>query len=175
MIDLPKTAYVEIPNSKRVSFSPRVPGVDPTFVDPDDKMEYKPISVIENDMDMQNYDDDDDGNEKTKQINAVELGQLVDTEFGVGTVHKLLSFESPDIWVDIKGIGPVKVPKATVWIIGNKSAARQIQQRITEAGKKGLPRLPAPVLAEIGRRPAAGSNFSEEDDKDDDNTSWIKM
>lgn len=178
IIDLPKEAYVEIEGSAPLPYYPRLPGVEPQtydrktdtwYVDLNNSMGYKPISVVENEAAGAGDDDDEDGGE---EVNPVSLKDIVDTEFGIGRVTKLLDKE---IWVDIRGLGEVKVPKSTAWLITNEEALERVENELLKAGKRGIVRLPGPVAAVI--KTAAGTTTQapiikprvvEDDDEDED-------
>ena len=158
LVDLPKSAYVEIPNSKAIPYIPRVPGVATTLEDPDDKMGYKPISVIENSI--ENEDDEDE--EIDIEVNPVELNQIVNTEFGFGKVTKILK---TDVWVDIKGLGEVKVPKSTAWVITNPEAEKQVKADIKKYGEAGNVKLPA-VIKSLINKIASDESIDDEEEEE---------
>lgn len=142
LIQVPKSAYVTIQGSKRLNYLPRVPGVDPSVFDPENKFEYKPISILDMEAALNNPDADED-DEKYIEVNSVAIGDLVDTEFGFGHVVKMLQ---NDIWVEIAGIGKIKVPKATAWLIGNEAMRASITKQLRAAGKRGMPRFPGSII-----------------------------
>lgn len=68
----------------------------------------------------------------------VQPGMLVDTEFGFGYIRKV---QTEHVRVDIIGFkDPVRVPKATTWIISDPGAQRKVAEMLKRAGQKGLPR-----------------------------------
>jgi hypothetical protein len=181
-IDLPKDAYVEIENSASLPYYPRLPGVEPQtydqktdtwYVDPNNPMGYKPISVVENESAGAEEDEDEDGGE---EVNPVSLKDIVDTEFGIGRVTKLLDKE---IWVDIRGLGEVKVPKSTAWLITNEEALERVENELIKAGKRGIVRLPAPVAAVLKTTVSAPAvvpkpRVEEEDEDEDDDIDVVQ-
>ena len=157
-IVIPDSNRSQIEGSVKLGFQSRVPGVDPSVYDPDDKFGYKPISIIESDIALQaalmeSSDADDDERENYVEINPVEGGELVNTEFGIGHITKILQNE---VWVEIPGLGPVRVPKACTWIITNPVAVQAIEATLRRAPIVYNP----PGIKGTVAAPAADINFN---------------
>lgn len=142
-----------IPGSKNLfkmnSWMPRVEGVDPINADilqPISVVESRLVSEAETARDKNKAVDEDGEDEEDVEVevNPVKVGQIVDTEFGLGWVKKI---NKNDITVDIPGIiVPVKVPKSTTYVYINAEAEQEARARLKRAGRKGLARLPGMVI-----------------------------
>lgn len=151
--EVPKESYVKIPNSARLAWLPRVEGVDPDIIDPENKFGYKPISVVESALALS--DDDDNENVNTVEVNAASVNDIVDTEFGVGFITKILNDR---VTVRIPGIeNEIKVPKAATWLITNPEMVAILKKKIRSAGKAGLARLPGSVIEDQLNEKAPGA------------------
>lgn len=123
LITIPDSARTVIEGSRKLAYQPRVPGVNPDAFDPENKFGYQPISIVDSQIELNALYEEDDI-ENYVEINPVTGGELVDTEFGIGTVASVLQNE---VWVAIKGLGQVRVPKATAWLITNPVAQASIK------------------------------------------------
>jgi hypothetical protein len=123
LIPIPDECRSTIKDSKKLSFQNRVPGMNPDPFDPNGYFGYKPISIIDSEIALNEILELDDDDENYVEVNPVTGGELVDTEFGIGTIVGILQNE---VWVNIKGLGKVRVPKATAWLITNPIAIQGI-------------------------------------------------
>lgn len=123
LIPIPDSTRTTIAGSRKLAYQPRVPGIDPSAFDPQNKFGYQPISIVDSQIELNALYEDDDV-ENYVEVNPVSGGELVDTEFGIGVVSAVLQNE---VWVTIKGLGQVRVPKATAWLITNPVAQTSIK------------------------------------------------
>lgn len=123
LIPVPDECRSTIKGSQKLSFQNRVPGMNPDPFDPNGYFGYKPISIIDSEIALNELMELDEDDENYVEVNPVKGGELVDTEFGIGTISGILQNE---VWVTIKGLGKVRVPKATAWLITNPVAVQGI-------------------------------------------------
>lgn len=151
MIDITPEMRATLPGSKKIDFMPRIPNVDPQYFDPNNEWGYKPISRLQLEINIQKMqradveDDTDEENEDYVEINPVNEGDLVDTEFGIGKVTKILKNE---VWVDIPGFKKVRVLKACTWLITNPDKLKAVQRDLNR-GKTFVRTLPGISMTDM--------------------------
>lgn len=153
--------HEEIPGSKRMKFMPRVPGQRP--LDPTNKYDYQPIAVVEAKMSFSETGDDDDDNDsedvEITEVNAVELGEIVNTQWGFGRVTKI---NRDTIRVAVPGFKEAMlVSKAAAYLIGNEKAKLEIRSMFKK--KQIEPLFPAGVDPKFAL--GKGSAYKFEDTK----------
>ena len=155
VVDIPASSHVSIKGSAKLAWVPRIEGVDPDIIDPEGKFGYKPISVVESTMALENEDEEDSETLTIREVNACNINDLVDTEFGIGFIKKILNDR---VVVNIPGIeNDIKVSKAATWLITNTEMAAKLKKQLRTAGKKGLARLPGAVVEEKIQEQAPGA------------------
>lgn len=136
---------VTIPGSKRLAYTPRVVGMTPTST-----TGFEVVSVAIREMpppssggSAEDEEDSSNREENLEDIVAIEVGDIVDTEFGIGIVRRVLK---NDLRVDIKGIPvPVKVSKATAWHFVNAEDRKKVAALIAKS--KSMATLPGGAAA----------------------------
>lgn len=123
---------VTIAGSQRIVYSPRVVGMTPTST-----TGFEVISVAIREMppsDGGNVADEEEESSREdvlEDLVAAQVGDVVDTEFGLGIVRRVLK---NDLRVDIKGIPvPVKVSKATTWYFVNAEDRKRVADLIAKS------------------------------------------
>lgn len=127
LITIPEECRSTIPNSRPLAFQSRVPGINPEPFDESNYYGYKPISIIESTIALNEAMELDEDDDNYIEVNPVSGGELVDTEFGIGRITGILANE---VWVSIVGLGNVRVPKATAWIITNPKAIAEVERKL---------------------------------------------
>ena len=145
LIEITPDMRATLPGSKKIDFMPRIPNVDPQYFDLNNEYGFKPISRLQMEINLQKIDADDNEDDADDEdtanyedVNPVSEGELVDTEFGIGPVVKILK---NSVWVDIKGFRKVQVLKACAWLITNDDKVAEIKRDLAR-GKTFIRRLP---------------------------------
>ena len=144
-----------------MKFMPRVPGQRP--LDPTNQYDYQPIAVVEAKMSFSETGDDDDDNDsedvEITEVNAVELGEIVNTQWGFGRVTKI---NRDTIRVAVPGFKEAMlVSKAAAYLIGNEKAKLEIRSMFKK--KQIEPLFPAGVDPKFAL--GKGSAYKFEDTK----------
>lgn len=151
LVEITPDMRATIPGSKKIDFMPRLPNVDPAYFDLNNEWGYKPISRLQLEINIQKMqrsdveDDTDEEGDDYVDINPVNEGDLVDTEFGIGKVTKILKNE---VWVDIPGFKKVRVLKACTWLITNPDKLKAVVRDLNR-GKTFVRTLPGIGMADM--------------------------
>ena len=125
---------VTIPGSAPIAYAPRVPGQVPLS-----STGYEVESVAIQDAEAAMSGEGTDG----QDVVTVAVGDVVDTEFGLGVVTGVLTHS---LWVSIKGLtSDVKVPKTTTWFFINPEDAKAVKASIAKSSTQA--KLPAGIVA----------------------------